>query len=309
MRQQATDNRSPDDILEAIDKLIRLSKTPQEKEQLYNQYKKYGDSLRFARDTSKNRFALIRYDVQKSKADNLLYQQQILRQQILIYSVSALALVFIIAIYTWYTRRKKRIQQESEDAIRNAHLKTSQKVHDVVANGLYGIMNELEHKNVIEREPLLVKIEDLYEKSRNISYEDIPSVIPANYDTQVHDLLTTFASEQTRVFIIGNQPSFWNLVNTHQKQQLQLTLNEIMINMKKHSKATQVVVQFKQEGDIAIIHYKDNGLGFPTEEKLGNGLKNTVNRIKSINGAIIFEKSGKTGASIAINFPLSSATL
>jgi signal transduction histidine kinase len=220
------------------------------------------------------------------------------------YGLAALAILIIILLYTWYNKRRKRIKRDAENSIRESKLKTSQKVHDVVANGLYTIMNELEHRPDIEREPLMNKIEGLYEKSRNISYEDAPEEHAADYDSQVHGLLTSFANEQTKVFVIGNQPVFWNRVSYAQKHELQLILNELMVNMKKHSNASTVSVKFRQEGNRGFITYKDDGRGLPEGMKYGNGLQNTVNRIKTLHGEITFGKNEKAGVSIEISFPL-----
>jgi signal transduction histidine kinase len=263
------------------------------------------DSLQLSRDTTRNRFALIRYDVQKSKADNLTLQQHVTKQRLLIYGLTAIAVIIIIGLSIWYDKRRKRIKQESENAIRESRLKTSQKIHDVVANGLYVIMNELEHGQLDDTEPLLTKIETLYEKSRNISYEDsLPGTSNADYDTQIHELLSAFSNDQVNVFVIGNQPAFWGKIGNTQKKELQFVLKEILINMKKHSCAGNVVIQFKQDNSTGFINYKDNGIGFPADFKFGNGLHNTVSRIRSIKGEVNFGKSEEGGASIAISFPL-----
>lgn len=306
MLEQAKKNQSPDDILEAIDKLIKLNSSAALKDQWYDEFRNLNDSLQLSRDTTRNRFALIRYDVQKSKADNLVLQQHITKQRLWIYGLIAIAVFVITGLSVWYQKRRKRIKQESENAIRNSKLKTSQKVHDVVANGLYGIMNELEHGKVIEHEQLLDKIEGLYEKSRNISYEDITWGSGINYDNQVHQLLTSFANQQTKVIVVGNQATFWKRVTSTQKHELQLILNELMINMKKHSQAKNVVIVFKQEDNKGFVNYKDDGVGFDSGTEFGNGLNNTVSRIKSLNGDINFGKSKQAGISIAISFPLES---
>lgn len=306
MRQQATQNQSPEDVLEAIDKLMGLTTATDVKQLLFERFKTLGDSLRYSRDTTRNRFALIRYDVQKSKADNLVLQQHITRQQLYVYGLMLLAAAILAGGYAWFAKRRKRMKEEAANAIRNARLKTSQKVHDVVANGLYGIMNELEHRNTVEPDKLIARIEKLYEKSRNISYEDVAPAEQAGYDREVHDLLSAFANDTTKVLIVGNQPTFWNNLTGHQKTQLHITLNELMVNMKKHSRAKNVVIQFRQENNTALIRYKDDGIGLPHAVQFGNGLRNTVNRINSLSGAVNFEKSNKAGVSLAISFPLQS---
>lgn len=309
MREKASENQSPDDLLEAIDKLIRLNNSPALKEHWYEQYKILNDSVQLSRDTTRNRFALIRYDVQKSKADNLVLQQHITRQELIMCGLIATAAAIIILLSILYNKRRKRLKQESENTIRNASLKTSQKIHDVVANGLYGIMNELEHGSTIDKEPLMNKIEVLYEKSRNISYEHIPSDTVVDYDNQIHHLLTSYASDKTKVIVVGNQQTFWSKISGSEKQELQLILNELMINMKKHSQAKNVAIIFKQEHNKGIINYKDDGVGFNADIKFGNGLSNTVSRIKYFNGKVNFEKSDRAGVSITISFPLQSDSI
>jgi signal transduction histidine kinase len=166
-------------------------------------------------------------------------------------------------------------------------------------------MNELEHGKAIDKEPLLNKIEGLYEQSRDISYDYMPGD-SAEYDKQIHQLLTSFANEHTKVIMIGNQQTFWNKITTSQKHELQLVLDEIMVNMQKHSQAKNVVIHFKHENGTVFINYKDNGIGFSQGVKFGNGLNNTVSRIKSLNGQISFGNSGGDGVSISISFPLES---
>jgi signal transduction histidine kinase len=309
MRQKASDNESPDDILEAIDKLIRLNNSSNLKEHLYEEYVALRDSLQFSRDNTRSRFAMIRYDVQKTKAEKLVLQQKNTKQQFWLFGLSACAIIVITLLTVWNDKRKKRIKEESENAIRNSKLKTSQKVHDVIANGLYGIMNELEHKPEIEKEPLITKIEGLYEKSRNISYDVDNVMATSEQDTQVNQLLSSFSNQEIKVIIVGNENIFWGKINTAQKNELYLVLREIMTNMKKHSNAKNVAVIFSQKNNKGLITYKDDGVGFPSDPKFGNGLNNTVTRIKSLNGEINFGKSEKGGASIAISFPLQSSKI
>lgn len=305
---QAQIIQSAGDRLEAIDKLIRLDKTAAS-QKWYTEFKRLNDSLQLSRDTTRSRFALIRYDSQKSKADNLELTARVISQRIWLYGLLGLAAIIITLLWSWYHKRKRRIQQQAELAIRDARLNTSRKIHDVVANGLYGIMNELEHGEKIERDILLTKVEALYEKSRDISYEEAGYTDGKEYDQLIHTLLNEFTSEQTRVFVVGNQPAFWDQVTGVQKNQLLLVLREIMTNMKKHSAATNVVLKFKEENNAGTIHYSDNGKGFPADIQYGNGLHNTVNRIQSLKGEIIFGKSDQGGASITIRFPLQSSKI
>lgn len=305
MYEKATEIESPDDVLEAMDKLIRLNRSSDLKEQWYERFKKLNDSLQMSRDTTRSRFALIQYDVQKSKADNLQLQQHITRQRIVMYSLAVVALLVITALTIWYWQRRKRMRQKAENELRELKLKTSKKVHDVVANGLYTIMNEMEHAEDLDRESLVVKIERLYEQSRDISYDE-EEIYYTDHDRQVHDLIDSFSDSSTRVFVVGNQPVFWNKISPAQKHGLLLILNELLVNMKKHSRAKQAAILFRIEEGFCFIRYKDDGVGFPDGMEHGNGLRNTVSRIKSMSGEVIFGKSENAGALITIRFPLQS---
>lgn len=307
MLDQSLKNKSASDVNEAKFKIALLDKNQASQVAMIKDYKRVSDSLQYAKDTSINRFALIKNDVRKTGDELNRLKKHILIQRLMLYGLCTLAILVIAGISFWFGKRQSRIKQESIAAIRNAKLKTSQKVHDVVANGLYGIMNELEHGKTIDREPLIDKIEGLYEKSRNISYEDITAANDTDHDQQVYGLLTSFANEQTKVIIAGDQQTFWRKINPVQKQELELVLNELMVNMKKHSRAKKVTILFKAEDNKALVTYQDDGIGFPPGLQQGNGLKHTVNRINSLHGDVNFGKSELGGASIAISFPLQSS--
>lgn len=297
--------QDPADRLEAAKKLAMIS--PLEESRKYmEEYIELNDSLINFRNQARNRYALIRFGVEKSWADNRNLQKHIGRQRLLIWGTVVFAVLVILGL-VWRARaRRARLKQEADNAIRESALKTSQKVHDVVANGLYKIMNELEHNPAIDKEPLLDRIEELYEKSRDISYEQA-TVNKADYSRQIQQLITSLAGSQVELEVTGNEKSFWDKTSKAQKQQLQFVIEELMINMKKHSRASKVWLRFSEEKGNGCIDYKDNGVGIPEGMELGNGLSNTVNRIKSINGQVIFGKSSEKGASISIRFPLNSS--
>lgn len=295
----------PSDKLAALNQLIKVGPLNQTR-QFAEEYLELNDSITEARSKDRNQYALIRFDAEKSKADNLLLQKHIGNQRLTIWGVVLLGVLAITGILIRARIRRIKSNQEAERKIKESQLKTSQKIHDVVANGLYGIMNELEHRKIIEKNTLITRIEGLYEKSRNISYEEVSPADNPNYDRQIYELFSNFSTEQTEVYVLGNQPTFWKNITGFQKNELLLVLKELLVNMRKHSGAKNVSVVFRQEHRKAFIVYTDDGTGFPADIEFGNGLKNTVNRIHALSGEIIFEKSKKGGASVSIIFPLQS---
>ncbi|HEY8956262.1 tetratricopeptide repeat-containing sensor histidine kinase [Chitinophaga sp.] len=296
---------SPDDEIEALQKLILLGPS-QTIRQYYKRYQYLSDSVQTARNTAKNQFALIRYDAEKNKIENLKLQKenadkkvQIIQQRLMIYGAAAAMILGVFLVVIWNRKRK----QQMASRIRDHKLKTSQKVHDVVANGLYRIMTEIEH-HPIEKESLLDKIEDMYERSRDISYEQ-PEITSTDFQAEIAWLLKAFNTDNTRVVTAGNDKGLWEKVGTNIQKEVKHILQELMINMKKHSGASYVGIRFKQSGNQVEIQYTDNGAGLPPAYSFGNGLTNTENRIKNINGEITFTNVNK-GLKIQISFPIAN---
>ena len=297
---------SPDDQLEALQKLIALE--PSEKSKFYfSKYQKINDSLQTARSKAKNQFALIRYETEKEKTENAQNKIKILNRNIALLSLFS---TIIISIF-WYRKRKKQterekelLKQEKEIEVKNTQLKFSKKVHDVVANGLYQTMVEIQNIDNLPKENILDKLENLYEKSRDISNENSQEKT-LNFSEKISEMLSSFSCEEIKVLIIGNSENYWKQLSEISKKELFYILRELMVNMKKHSLATAVVLKFEINNNIFSVKYTDNGVGIKDfEKKYGSGIQNTENRIAKINGDINFEKNPKGGLIVNMNIPL-----
>ncbi len=290
---------SPDDRLFALQKLITLS-SPNASKKYFERYQQLNDSLQTARNSAKNQFALIRYETEKHKSQNLILQKEnaekkvrIIEQQVILGGIVILS----FAILFWYRRQKQQ-------ALREQQLKTSQKVHDVVANGLYRIMVGVEHQPEIDRQQLLDEMDNLYEQSRDISYETI-EVPKQSFSNEVAGLLKSFSTEQTSISIVGNTPKVWDKLNNKARTELKRGLQELLVNMQKHSAAKNVVVKFEEVVNGLLIRYTDDGKGISADFCYGNGLRSTENRIKSIGGQFNFNLPSATGLNIQIFIPIS----
>jgi tetratricopeptide (TPR) repeat protein len=295
---------APDDKLLALNHLIKLSK-PAAAKNYFEEFQTLTDSLQSARSAAKNQFALIRFETEKHKADNLQLQKENNIRNTYIISLVMVMILGTLIILFWYQKRKEKLALETQNTICESQLKTSKKVHDVVANGLYRLLSQLENAPKIDNHQLLDDIEVLYEQSRDISYEDEQqSSLAHNFDEVVRKLLTSFASENKKVLIIGNNNTLWEKVQEPVKYELLQVLQELMVNMKKHSGASHVSLKFEEEGSQIKVLYLDNGKGLQNGWKKGNGINNTGNRIFDIGGKLTFENGEQGGLKIQINFPL-----
>ncbi|WP_139227461.1 tetratricopeptide repeat-containing sensor histidine kinase [Sphingobacterium wenxiniae] len=302
--------QSPTDRLKALHKLIELS--PENSAKAYFRiYQQLSDSVQLARAAAKNQFALIRYEVEKNKADNLLLQKdnaektyKLTRQRVITGGVTILFVVFTVTGTFYYKKRKQRLELEAENQIKANKLETSKKVHDVVANGLYRVMKEIEYKQVIDREYTLDKLEEMYNKSRDISYESEEGVkTDQPYYERLNQLLKSFSNDGREIFIIGNEAELWKSIGEQSKEHIRQVVQELMVNMDKHSQAENVVIRFEKKGDHLSINYSDDGIGIKKDTPHGNGLTNTVSRIKSLSGKIIFVDEMVKGLKIKITIP------
>lgn len=80
-------------------------------------------------------------------------------------------------------------------------------------------------------------------------------------------------------------------------------LQELMVNMKKHSQCTIASITFTTSNKQLQINYSDNGIGTDNLINLKNGLQNAENRILSINGTLTFDTALNKGFKVKIQIP------
>ncbi|WP_294185829.1 ATP-binding protein [uncultured Sphingobacterium sp.] len=302
---------SGDDQIKALERLIKVI-SPDSVTFYFNRYKIISDSIQQARAAAKNQFALIRYEVEKNKADNLRLekenaekQNRLVRQRAITGASIFLLLLAVGGGTLWYKRRKQRLELEAQNRVKETQLHLSKKIHDVVANGIYRVMSEIEHGDEVDRDGVLDKLENMYHQSRDISHDvEQETITEIPYNEQLASLLKSFAADHRKVLIAGNDAEQWDEISKRIKDEVKHVLQELMVNMKKHSQAEQVVVRFKITDQELKIFYKDNGVGIPQEKSNGKGLANTVSRIESLGGKITFVNAPGKGLNITTVIPL-----
>lgn len=301
MLQKAIENKSLGDQILALQRIISLD--PKNYLTNFQKLNSIVDSLQTKRNRDKNQFATIRYDLEgerakgeKLKADNEV--QQIKNNAKLVFLATLLILSFI-----WYIKRQKQLKQEKELEVKNTQLKMSKKVHDVLANGIYQVMAKIENQEDFDREKTLDELEFVYEKSRNLSYEKAGE--EKEFSQEISELIASFNNASVKTFTAGNSSSVWTNISAPVKEEIYQVLRELMVNMKKHSKASHVAVKFEKADQNIEIQYKDNGVGIAGDLIYKNGLRNTASRIEGIGGNITFETKIEKGLKVNISFPSS----
>ncbi|WP_317191336.1 sensor histidine kinase [Flavobacterium agrisoli] len=118
-------------------------------------------------------------------------------------------------------------------------------------------------------------------------------------------MLATY-NTNTRNIIINNIDTVnWPIIDDIKKVTLYRVLQELMVNMKKHSEATLVVLTFDVSTPKSLLfYYVDNGNGCLITQITKNGLQNVENRIRAINGTCIFDTAPEKGFKIKLSIPI-----
>ena len=301
MLQVSEKLKSSDEELLALQRLIPLSDLSKSRV-YFRRYQQLNDSIQQKRNAAKNQFALIRYNVQKAKTENLQLQKTNEERQYQLISVTILAILGAVAGFLIYKKRKRRLRLEADRRLQDSKLQLSQKVHDKVANGIYRIMSAVEHQPDLEREHLLDQLEGMYDISRNIAHDE-PD-LAADFAQRIDMMLFAFRRPSIKLAVSGNDTGLWEQVNAGVREQLTLILQELMVNMTKHSQATQAYIAFSLADKELHIEYRDNGIGLSGPKESGMGMQNTVSRIKALNGSISFDSKAADGLRAFIQLPI-----
>ena len=82
-------------------------------------------------------------------------------------------------------------------------------------------------------------------------------------------------------------------------------IQELLTNIIKHAKATEVTIQFSEIDETLHIMIEDNGRGFNSEKvSRGLGLLNIKKRMEKINGEVVIDSSEGNGTTVILTIPL-----
>ncbi|CAL2104203.1 Tetratricopeptide repeat-containing sensor histidine kinase [Tenacibaculum sp. 190130A14a] len=247
-------------------------------------YKKINDSIIKAHEISSNKFAFLKYNTVKQEQET----EHEKKQKQLFQFIGSLILLISFGGYFFYRERNKKKIVEN---VIQTEGRISKTVHDVIANDLYQIMSKIQLKDSATDE-VLDDLDAVYLKARNISRDNYVIDEEMSFSEILNDM---FESYQTNKVSIASQVNTfdWSGVSIHKRNMLYRVLKELLTNMAKYSEATLVTIVFKQKGKKVEVLYKDNGVGCLLTKR--NGLVNAENRIKSVDGKIIFESEPGIG--------------
>ncbi len=256
------------------------------------EYKKLVDSIAEVKQLNNNKFASIKYDYAKQERKAIKSQLSQEKERRLKIMYQAIGVLILLTFIFTYFILKFRHRQDKLQKIYETETRLAKKLHDEVANDVYNIMSGLQKKPKANSE-VINKLDAIYVKVRDISKEYNDIDFDEGFDATLNDLLLNYRNDQVNIITQGISKMDWNNVTRAKRIAIYRALQELLVNMKKYSKATHVLVSFKNAKNKLVIHYSDNGVGYDLRN---NGKpQNTENRIKTINGTIIFESEKGKG--------------
>lgn len=277
---------------DALSQLLDLSKDPK-----VVAYKKLTDSISSAKQARENKYAMVKYNVEKERektqAAELRNEREKTYKTIFISAFILAVMAGLFGIYRKNQQRKREIVQ----AAQRTEARISKSIHDNLANDVSGVITFVERKVLITnslKEQLLCFLDDIYVRARDISIANA-GIDVTDFRSTLTNLISQYHPKGMQIVTSPYSNINWNAIPEYKKVAVYKCLQELLVNTKKHSKATLISIVFKNKGRKNEIFYSDNGIGFEPRGKSYGGLHNVETRMKEIGGSFSFNPNNGKG--------------
>jgi two-component system NarL family sensor kinase len=266
-------------------------------------------------------------------SENKLKEATIERNYFLIGGLIALMLVTVLGFYLWRYRdqqKQKAILQEQKERLREAQLgavidsqekerrRFASDLHDGMGQLISALqlnINAIRNNRAPETRDNLFEnseniLSDIHTEIRNIAFNLMPPVlIKEGLLSGLGELARRInKSGALKVSIVQHDiPQRFNEVC---EISLYRVIQELLSNILKYSKATQITVSFTGFDDEIVVTVEDDGDGYNLDKfqnSEGNGWRNINSRLNLIKAAIEFDVvEGRKNNTIIITIPRAS---
>lgn len=250
------------------------------------------------------------------------------KQIILVISLSSIFIIFLLGFVINLNNKKKADQKINElgqkivNLQEDQHQHISRELHDGIVQILVSIQYSIEATSIFLRQTKQEKPTSLADAEKNLSIA-IQEVrrISHNLHPRILDELglssaiATLAKDfakQTNIDISFTKPKLRKLLPNNINISLYRVVQESLINIEKHAKATHVDIDLAVKNKWLTLTITDNGVGFsgssndkagPPIDSLGIGLRNLTERIEYLCGQLKVCTSNK-GTTISAIIPV-----
>jgi len=283
----ANELNSPSFRLDALSLLVDFKEY-----EFIDEYKFLSDSISKVEKQELSKYMLVKYDYSEFERKALESELEKEKQEskTIIATLTAL-FVILFSLFLFFLIRSKH-KKEKQQEVFDTEQRISKRVHDNIANDVFQVMTTLQAESNVNQD-IKDDIELIYDKARDISKQLGEIDLEGDYKTILNDLALRYNTDDTSVIVKDVSKIAWDKISKAKKTALYKVLQELLINMRKHGKASVAVIAFNSKQKKTVINYSDDGIG--CELKKSNGLLNVENRIKAVGGNITFESRINNG--------------
>lgn len=294
--------------IEAINKIVKLQ-TPQNSIKYYQESIRLRDSLQKANTQRHYKFAKIKYNYEEEEKQKLKFEKQATENKLIAEqennqkkNIFIFGILLTTGLLFYNYRRKQQHKKQVLEEKYNTEIRISKRLHDELGNGIYNVITKVLNPK-FKTEQVVNDLDKIYLQTRKISHENDSVETGAKFESYLKALITSYNSYGCKIILKDIAVLELNTLDKETQIVLYRVFNELFVNMKKHSKATLVLISCKKNKKAKEITFTDNGEGFANGVVvLKNGLKNMETRIKTIGGSINFENQPTQGCKIVIRF-------
>jgi two-component system NarL family sensor kinase len=273
------------------------------------------------------------FDTEQKQQEIKSGRDKLERKNLLIYSISSIALLALLSLYFAAKRRQIRKQKDfnelafqqeqkaAEDVIKAEEAerrRIAAELHDGVGQTMTAAWLNLQAIGIgtgmnAEHEELLQTTTNLIREScteiRGISHNMMPDVlllkglVPA-----IKAFTANICQEQLSVLVSADNQNLQ--LNKMQELMLYRVIQECVQNTLKHAQATELDISINHESKDISLMIEDNGRGFDPEnikDKEGMGMNSVRSRVNYLKGTVEWNTSSQYGGTlVAIHIPISS---
>jgi len=223
------------------------------------------------------------------------------------------------------TERKRMIENlrhlttHLQDVREEERTRIGREIHDVLGGTLTVMKMDLDWlSKKISTDPMHERIKSLYEltgeaieTARRVSVNLRPNLLDnLGLHGAIEWLIREFEQRTNIKCSLESTVSNFSCINEHHETNLFRIIQEVFINIARHSKATRVDIELLENEDGIVITIKDNGIGITESQMLDPesfGIIGMNERTQLLGGKLEIYGSPSQGSTVILKIPLTIA--
>jgi len=274
-----------------------------------------------------------RYQAEKKEQELKLQQAVISRKNYLLWGLSAVAALLLLAGFGFYRKRQLQHNMNLQAAVmkqqdlaakgiinaeENERKRIASDLHDGVGQlmsaakmNLSAFENDILFKDEAQKknfDKLIGLVDESCKEIRSVSHQMMPNaLLKSGLASAVKEFLDKIDNRIIKINL--HTEGLQERLDSNTETVLYRVIQECVNNVIKHSGANKLDISLIKDADGIAATVEDNGQGFDTADKRnaeGIGLKNISSRIDFLKGTVEFDSSPGRGTLVAIHVPITS---